>query len=98
MVHELVHALLRDFSDVATITKDQMSKPAYDMFRRAHLVCEENTTDALAGILAPMLPLPEPKWLKGRQFKKHGSVKSWGPQKKKEPKKQKNKKKEKNDG
>lgn len=59
-IHELLHIKLRGLRDAASTVKGIVGKRAWEVFQSTHDLAEENATDDLATVLAPMLPLPKP--------------------------------------
>ncbi len=60
LAHELLHAHCRPFWDVWRDLDEVLGKPAYVLFRNHMEVAEEQVVEALARVLAPLLPpLPD---------------------------------------
>lgn len=58
LCHELLHAHLRPLWEVWADLDEVLGKPAYVMLRNHAEVAEEQVVEALARVLAPLLPAP----------------------------------------
>jgi hypothetical protein len=60
LAHELCHAHLRPVWEVWYDLDEVLGKPAYVLLRNHAQIAEEQVVEALARVLAPLLPAPPP--------------------------------------